>query len=88
MVMNLEEFISRFKIIACFKEAKQKNEEAKEALQLMNWLIELKNFKEEEKKKLDLLNNIIEDKNTEIENQELRIEKLEEELELLKSNRF
>lgn len=87
MVMTLDEAIKH-----CREKVAEQSECnracAMEHLQLLDWLIELKNFKEEEKKKLDLLNNIIEDKNTEIENQELRIEKLEEELELLKSNKF
>ncbi|MDK0850782.1 hypothetical protein P5F25_02515 [Clostridium perfringens] len=88
MVMTLDETITRLRIIASFRGAKKQNKEEEETLQLMNWLIELKSFKEEEKKKLDLLNEIIENKNMEIENQEIRIEKLEDELEMLKSNKI
>ena len=66
MVMTLGEAITRLKIIASFSNDKKQKEESEEALQLMNWLIELKNFKDEEKKKIDLLNRIIDDKNVEI----------------------
>ncbi|XZK31205.1 hypothetical protein ACSXCN_06700 [Clostridium perfringens] len=85
MVMTLGEAITRLKIIASFRNDKKQKEESEEALQLMNWLIELKNFKDEEKKKIDLLNRIIDDKNVEIENQELRIEKLEKEIKELRA---
>lgn len=66
MAMSLGEAITRLKIIASFRDAKKQNEEAEEALQLMNWLIELKNFREEEKKKIKLLEEIIEEKDLEI----------------------
>lgn len=84
MTVSLDEMITRLRIIA--RTCKKQEREAEETLQLVNWLIELKNFKEEENKKIALLEEIIESKDTEIENQELRIEKLEDVLTTLKSN--
>lgn len=66
MTMTLSEAIEGLKIIAAYREAKEQDEESKEAYQLMNWLIELKNFKEEEEKKINFLEEIIEAKDLEI----------------------
>ena len=59
MTMTLSEAIKGLRIISAYREAK-------EAYQLMNWLIELKNFKKEEEKKINFLEGIIEAKDLEI----------------------
>lgn len=51
MTMTLSEAITRLKFIASFREAKGQNAEAEEALQLMNWLIELKDLRKMRRKK-------------------------------------
>ena len=66
MTMTLSEVIKGLKIIAAYREAKEQDEESKEAYQLMNWLIELKNFKGEEEKKINFLEEIIKAKDLEI----------------------
>ncbi|WP_338842765.1 hypothetical protein WHY35_06215 [Clostridium perfringens] len=51
MKMTLSEAIKRLKIIAAYREAKGQNAEAEEALQLMNWLIELKDLRKMRRKR-------------------------------------
>ncbi|WP_415316164.1 hypothetical protein [Clostridium perfringens] len=62
MAMSLEETIARLRFIASVREAKKQYIEAKESLQLMNWLIELKKIKEEEKNKIELLDRMLKEK--------------------------
>lgn len=78
MTMTLSEAIKGLRIISACREAKEQNEESKEAYQLMNWLIELKSFKEEEKKKINFLEEIIESKDLEIKRLKSKLSEFDE----------